>query len=1109
MYKIYTKLWHWRSCPAIQFLRIMKITMVLMLVLFMQVSASTFAQKISLNARKATLQSVLNKISAQTSINYLIDNDLLHKAKPVELVVRNQELALVLSALFADQPFDYHLDGNTIEVKPKTGLSAALGKLLFYLKTIDVNGQVINPDGQPLQGATVRTKNGRETKTDKNGRFFFSNIEESTELEISYVGYNTLTLKVAEKLGTIQLQLSDARLDEVTVQAYGKGSRRLATSNISGISGDELVKQPVSDPMQALIGRIPGMVVSQSTGVPGARLNIQIRGRANFDRSLSSDQPLFVLDGVPMAAANDKVNQVSGPFGATALDGLSALSGLNLADIESIDVLKDADATAIYGSRGANGVILISTRKGKAGKMRMDATLYSGISEAAYLPKMLNTEQYIAMRNEAFDNDKMTKTNSNAYDLLLWDTNRYTNFAELLIGNTARTNDAQLSFTGGNKSTRYRINGGYHKEGTIWYGDMGTERVSMSFNIGTRSENEKFSMDFSGNYIASKNNLLAVDLASYTLLPPNFRLYDEKGDLAWNEGGLYIQKDNPLAIFKQKYLARLGNLGASAVLSYTPIKSLVLRSTFGYSLTQMDEKKLIPMAAQNPRTNNLSGQAHFGNNQLKNWIIEPQLEYTSMIRDGKWGKLNVLLGATYNKRYTEGDVTSATGYTSDEMLGSLKGAPTTGITVANTLTQYNYQAFFGRINYNWENRYIVNFTGRRDGSSRFGPKFRFSNFAAFGAAWIFSEEVQLKENKVLSYGKLRLSYGATGNDQIGEYAYLDAWAPAGNYADSATLYPAKLYNPNLHWERNTKTEIGLELGFLKDRILFTASAYQNISSEPLVSYLLPRMTGFVTITQNMAGVKIRNRGLEFTLTTQNINKAFNWKTDFNISIPENRLIRFPDLEKSSYARSYTLGESLNRIYQAQYTGVDPVTGLYTVRDVNGDNRQNSANDYALAGTIDPKFFGGMNNSFSYKRFSLSFFLQFNSQTGRDWRVANTSYPPGTIYNVPKLALKRWQKEGDITDVQKFTTNSGTVTATSGFYAMNFSNRAYTNITYLRLRNVAFSYVIPTKIVKGFSIQVMAQNLLTITNYKGADPETQSYLRMPPLRTITAGLQLTL
>ncbi|WP_159451762.1 SusC/RagA family TonB-linked outer membrane protein [Pedobacter africanus] len=1087
----------------------MKITMVLMLVLFMQVSASTFAQKISLNVRKTTLQNVLNTIRSQADINYLIDNELLHKAKPVSLVVHKQELTSVLAALFAAQPFDYRLDGNTLEIKAKNGFSDALGKLLSYFKTIDVNGQVVNPDGQPLQGATVKAKNGSETKTDKNGRFFFSNIEEGTEMEISYVGYQTLSIKATEKTGIIQLQLSDARLDEVTVQAYGKGSRRLATSNISSIDGDDLIKQPVSDLGQALIGRIPGMVVSQSTGVPGARLNIQIRGRANFDKLLSSDQPLIVIDGVPMAAANDKVNLISGPFGATALDGLSALSGINPADIESIAVLKDADATAIYGSRGANGVLLITTRKGKPGKMRMDATLYSGISEAAYLPKMLNTEQFIAMRNEAFANDKIAKTNSNAYDLLLWDTNRYTNFAELLIGNTAHTNDAQLGFSGGNKNSRYRINGGYHKEGTVWYGNTGAERASMSVNIITSSENEKFSIGFTGNYIASKNNLLAVDLATYTLLPPNFRLYDEKGDLAWNEGGLYIQKDNPLAIFKQKYLARMGHLNANTVLSYTPLKGLVIKSTFGYNLTQLDEKKFIPIAAQNPRTNNLSGQAYFGNNQLKDWIVEPQLEYTSPIKDGKWGKLNVLLGATYNKRYTEGDVTSATGYTSDEMLGTLKGAPSTGITVANTLTQYNYQAFFGRVNYNWENKYIVNFTGRRDGSSRFGPEFRFSNFAAFGAAWIFSEEALLKKSKVLSYGKLRASYGATGNDQIGEYAYLDAWAPAGNYADSSAIYPSKLYNPNLHWESNTKTEIGLELGFLKDRILFTASAYQNISSEPLVSYLLPRMTGFVTITQNLAGVKVRNRGLEFTLITQNVNKAFNWKTEFNISIPQNQLVRFPDLEKSSYARAYTLGESLNRIYQAQFSGVDPVTGLYTVKDVNGDNRQNSANDYALAGTLDPKFFGGLNNTLSYKGFSLSFFLQFNSQTGRDWRVANTSYPPGTIYNVPTLALNRWQKEGDFTDVQKFTTNSGTVTATSGFYSMTFSNRAYTDISYLRLKNVFFSYAIPTKIVKNFTIQVMAQNLLTITNYKGADPETQSYLRMPPLRTITAGLQLTL
>lgn len=1115
MYKIYTKLWCWPEGYLIKFLRIMKITFVLMMAFLMQVSASTFAQKIRLNEKGASFETVLKKIRLQSGISYLVDARLFKQAKPVSIVAMDEELQDVLTRLFADQPFGFVLKENTIEFETKKfpAITNGFNKMINSFITISVRGQVVDENSLGLQGATVSAKKGKSAITGKNGYFTLEDVEEGSVLEISYVGYKTLIIAAKTDLGRQQLQPEDSRLDEITVQAYGKGSRRLATSNISKMNGDELIKQPVFDPIQALAGRIPGMVVSQSTGVPGARLNIQIRGRANFDRLLTSDQPLFVLDGVPLVAANDKVSQVSGPFGTGTTDGLSAFAGMNMADIESIDVLKDADATAIYGSRGANGVVLITTRKGKPGKMQMTANFYSGLSAVSSLPKMLNTEQYVAMRNEAFANDKLTKTNSNAYDLLLWDNNRYTDFADLLIGNTAPVNDAQVTFSGGNQFTQYRLGGGYHKEGSVWPGEMYSDRTSLSFNIHSMGNDEKFSIDLSGNYAANQSNLTALDLAGSVVLAPNFKLYDENGKLAWNEGGLYLQRDNPLALLNQEYLSQMSSLNANMVLNYRVINNLILRSSLGYSVLQNDEKRLTPLSAQNPMKPNLSGSASFANNQLRSWIIEPQAEYKIQISKGK---LNVLIGITFNQRSTAAQVTNATGYTNDELIGSLKGAASTGITASNTATVYKYQAFFGRVNYNWNDKYIFNFTGRRDGSSRFGPNFRFSNFGAAGAAWIFSHEPVLSKNKMLSYGKLRASYGTTGNDQIGEYAYLDSWTTAGNYADSATLVPNKLYNPNLHWERNNKAEIGLELGFFKDRIFFTASVYQNISSDPLVNNLLPKTTGFAAIIDNLSGVKVCNRGLELTLSTQNISKkALKWSTDFNISFQKNKLTRFPNLEKSNYVNSYTLGQSLNRIIASQYLGVDPVSGLYVVKDVNGDNRINAANDYSVIGNTDPTFFGGLNNLLNYKKISLSFFFQFSRQLARDWRTVNTSNnPPGTIFNAPTLVLSRWQQENDITDVQKFTTSPGPVSGISGFNVIGSSSRGYTDAAYIRLKNISLSYAIPAKWINPVHISscrfyVQAQNLFVITNYEGADPETQSYTRMAPLRSITAGLQLTL
>ena len=372
----------------------------------------------------------------------------------------------------------------------------------------------------------------------------------------------------------------------------------------------------------------------------------------------------------------------------------------------------------------------------------------------------------------------------------------------------------------------------------------------------------------------------------------------------------------------------------------------------------------------------------------------------------------------------------------------------------------------------------------------------------------------LKNSNILSYGKLRASYGKTGNDQVGDYVYLDSYKATSTYSDSSTLYPVKLLNPNLHWERNDKLEFGLETGFFHDRILLSASVYRDITSDPLVSYSLPKTTGFSSIVENLDGVEVENKGLEISLSTRNLDKGkLNWSTDFNFSLPKNSLLAYPNLASSSYANTYAIGQSLNRIYAGQYTGVDPTTGLYTTKDVNGDNIL-SVLDYATAGTKDPKYYGGISNNFSYKRFSLSFFFQFVSQIGKDWRASSGLNPPGTAYNVSTMVLNNWQSTGDVTNIQKFTTSAGSLTGLTGYYAAYFSNAFYTDASYIRLKNIYLSYAIPTKVlsalhIAAFKVYLQGQNLFLITPYKGADPETQSYTTMPPLRTITAGLQLTL
>lgn len=1071
---------------------------------FMSLFASARQGGITLDLRNTAITKVFSAIEKQSGYGFIYNEGAL-RAITVDIQVKNAPLATVMETVLNNQPFSYYISGKNIVITPRRNNS----NTPQADSLIDISGLVMSADGGALAGASIKVKNSTlATNTNSKGSFTLSGVPHNAVLVVTFLGFAEQQHKVAAKM-VIMLQPVTAELKGVTInKGYYTEQRQLSTGAVSSISSKEIEKQPVGNVMQALEGRIPGMVVSQTSGVPGARLNIQVRGRTNFDRDITSDQALVIIDGVPMAGANTSMNNISGPFGVTTGEGLSALAGINVADIESIDVLKDADATAIYGSRGANGVVLITTKRGKAGQMKIDANVYSGISHVTRMATMLNTEQYLAMRNEAFANDNVTKTNANAADLLLFDQTRYTDFGKMFAGSSASTTDAQVNVSGGNMATQYRMGAGYHKEGTVWPGDFSSDRLSLNFNTYTTSANKKFSAGLSGVYSMSKSNLLAADLASAILLPPNFQIYDAAGNLAWNEGGYNTGRDNPMSQLKQKYLANMNNFNVNLLLNYNVLNGLVLRSSIGYNYTATDDKRMTPMAAQNPAKAGLAGFATFGSGNFKSWIIEPQAEYTRQI----WkGKLTALAGATFNKTEKIRLTTTGNGYSNDDLIGSLTGAAT--FTATNAFEQYNYQAFFGRLNYNVANKYIVNFTGRRDGSSRFGPEYRFSNFGAIGAAWLFSNEKWATNIPFLSYGKLRGSYGITGNDQIGEYMYLDTWGAGTSYGDSTTLLPTKLFNPDLHWEKSKKKEIALELGFFKDRLMLTTSFYHNISSEPLVSYPVTRTTGFSTILSNLTGVEVVNRGWEITLTSRNIDGKLKWTTDFNITIPTNYLKKYPNLATSSYATKYSIGRSLNQVMAMQFLGVDPTTGLYTAKDQNNDGAGGTL-DFVPGRNTDPRYYGGVNNTFSYKGFDFSFFFQFTKQLGTSWKGNNLYNPPGMAYNVPVMALDRWQKPGDVTDVQKFTTSAGQISGLQGFYAFRFTDGVLTDASFLRLKNVNLSYSLPASWlnavhVRSCRLYMSAQNLFVITPYKGGDPEIQNYTRMAPLRTITGGLQISL
>jgi TonB-linked SusC/RagA family outer membrane protein len=1079
----------------------MKLLILLTVVACLQVSATGYGQTVTLSVKNTALEKVFKEVKRQTGFSFVYTRDQLKNSLPVTCNVVKTELKEVLSICFSNQPLSFIIEGNYVVVQTKNAAKRAIPK---FDSTIDVRGRVLNETGEPLAGATITLKSAnKSTFTNQKGEFSFKGIGENDVMIITNIGYSKQEILI-NKTGDdilIQLKVAIGNLDETIVIAYGKTSQRLSTGNVGKVNAAEIGKQPVSNILGALHGRIPGLVITQNTGITGGKFNVQIRGRNSITQG---SEPLFIIDGVPFAPNNNNVNQLTSALSSFAGQGLSPFSSLNPLDIESIEVLKDADATAIYGSRGANGVILITTKKGIAGKTKISINVNKGFSKITKTMKMLNTEQYLSMRNEAFRNDGVTPDIFSAPDLLAWDTTRYTDFKKIFIEGTADITDAQTSISGGNTNTQFLIGGSYHKETTVFPGDFNYKRGSLNFNINHNSTNKKFNIGLSASYNTDKNKLPVIDYTSFQTLPPDLpALYDSTGKLNWEMGG--VSFDNPMAYLSQSYTVTSDNLLSNLQLSYKLVEGLTAKISLGYNTTTVDEKNAIPKSSQNPQ-NAVIGTASFGYNRFKSWIAEPQIEYNKNI--GK-GKLAVLFGGTLQQIINTKSTIQASGYANDAMLGSTAGA--SKIIVYDASNRYKYGAVFGRLNYNYGDKYIVNFTGRRDGSSRFGPDKRFANFFAGGAAWLFSNEPFLKNStKYLSFGKLRASYGTTGNDQIGDYQYLDVWSNSPYPYQGPSVTPLRLLNRDYSWEVNRKMEFGIDLGFLKDDILLSAVYYLNKSSNQLINYRLPGQTGFTSIIKNFPAV-VSNEGFEFSFTSKNLNtKNFKWNLSANITIPKNKLNSFQGLASSSYSKSYVIGKSLNIVYGYHLLGVDPNTGVYQFEDVNKDGAI-GAEDYIPTYNLDPKFYGGFNNSFNYKGWELNLFFEFKKQIGYNYNNYPVyNFTPGGMYNLPVIFLDRWQTPGNNFPIQQFTQTY--TAAYDGQYYFSLSDGRFSDASYLRLKNASMSYNFPETFLKrlrfqNMKIYILAQNLLTITNYKGSDPETLNLFALPPLKTITAGIQL--
>jgi TonB-linked SusC/RagA family outer membrane protein len=505
--------------------------------------------------------------------------------------------------------------------------------------------------------------------------------------------------------------------------------------------------------------------------------------------------------------------------------------------------------------------------------------------------------------------------------------------------------------------------------------------------------------------------------------------------------------------------------------------------------------------------NNLRS-ASYANSNIRTWILEPQIQYSQMIGNGK---LSALVGATFQQNKSDGQVLNGQGYNSDLVLGDIKSA--SSVTVGSTVHSiYKYNAAFARINYNWEDKYLVNLTGRRDGTSRFGPSSQFQNFGAAGLGWIFSNE-KFFNNDFLTFGKLRSSYGTSGSDQVGDYSFLDLYSSNSvgvPYQGATGIFPGNLYTPDLAWEETQKLEFGMDLGFLKDRINLSINYYQNRSSNQLVSYSLPYLTGFISLRRNLSAT-VQNKGWEFAINSKNISsKQFRWESTLNLSINRNKLVSISPGMSSDFQKR--LGNDLNSTLVYHFLGVDPTTGVNLFADGKGGGttRPDTASLTTLNVLINPtpKYYGGFQNIIEYKNFQLDFLISFVKTLGKNYQFGN--FPGNYGINQPVSVLARWTKGGDQTNIQRFSTNSSVV---QPFRNGNNSDASFSDASFIRLKNISLSWALRKQILDKIRFQnlrvfIQGQNLFTITKYKGLDPETLNISSLPPLRICTVGIRAT-
>lgn len=971
--------------------------------------------------------------------------------------------------------------GFTWEIKPDRILLhckvAAEKRLLIPVPVI--SGVVRDEKGKPLPGATVKVlSTNKGVSADSAGRFKVMLPTKKEYLLVTCIGFEQEVV-LAEHNMAIHMKKHIDELDEIIITAYGTTTRRLNTGSIEVVKPSPLNTRAGTDALLGLAGKVPGIAIRQTSGLPGAKLKVNIRGLNSLN---SGTEPLYVIDGIPVAP------DVENGFG-NITEKISSMIFWNESDFEQIEILKDADATAIYGSRGANGVVLITTKKGKAGPLQLEVKLSQGMASVSRRIDLMNNKQYLEMRHEAFANAGMTATSANAPDIFKWDTTSNTDWQQELTGGTMHITDAQVIMSGGTKQFQYLFSNYYHRNTTVYPGQFNTNSGGSHFYLHVAPPSKRFSLSLTGNASFTGTILPGRDPAGDITLPPVYpALTLARGGLNYESEPAVLLKKGPV------YEGNALNTAIGIAACYQLRKNLLLSLNAGYNELFMHGNTLSPIAMQPPALrDSTTGSVTALEHTLRSLILEPRLNYANK----HW---TFILGSTYHIAENITGIADGWGYKHDRYIRDITAAPYRKETFSNET--YKYLASFGRLQYNLNGTFLLNLTFRRDGSSRFGPAMRYGNWWAVGAGWVFSEDKRLKKRiPFLQYGKLRASYGLVGNDQIGNGRFNETYEQVeGSYMGKQVLTPLTLANRSYTWEVTRKFDAGLETRFLeRNRIAISVNYYNNYSYNQLMKTSLPNTAGLSTVLANMPAT-LRNSGWELLCKGGLImtNKVA-WNAAFNISFEKNRLLSYPGLKDAGTANS-PLGRPVTVVKVYKLKGVDAGTGLPQFSAERTEWKHNL-----------PWCYGGLQSRFSWKQFQFEAQFKFFLQEGlHDVRAGATM--PGTMRNQPVEVTDRWRKPGDNAVLPKVSLSPDMQAIYEA--KLKQSDYLYTNSSFMRCSVLSLSWQLPPGYMKRMHIKdgyihFMATNPFIITGYPGMDPEVQSMSTIPPLRGLTVGLQISL